>query len=236
MKQHHLLFFLLAITNINYSCAMIREFTYEPITQTNEWQHVRRYIDLWIKNIIPKEDIKNFIIFKRKATEEEQKGTCIRYAINTITKSKAPINLYIGAITNIDIEKFFVQTNYPKTNDLVIYTINQDNPQMKHFAIFINEEIFESKLGHEKNIIQHSIFGLPTSYGNTASFWTLKEKFNSEEGKKILPKEIEKNVDSLEDKYGTRQYTIKTIIGGAIGIGLGKALSNFIIELLSNNK
>lgn len=188
---------LLSITTFSPVLCMINQFKYEPYTQpyNDEITQKRELITEWVGSPINT----NFgittkdVAIIRQITSQEQPCTCFGYAIAQATGSTVPLTLYenIGNRTStIDIEKFFEQTEHPQQNGLVIYTTDKDNRKINHVAFIINQKTFESKWGFFTNIIQHSLFSIPTFYGNTASFWTLKKEFRSPEGKEILLKNI----------------------------------------------
>ena len=222
MKPYYILIFLLSITGFNCTYPMIREFKYKPIIQPAYCQMVRDIITDWTNDEIPTTTIKQIITIKREATPEEQLGTCIRYAINTITNSTAPIKLYDNATSNIDITKFFEQTDHPEKNDLVVYTKSKNSRKIKHFAIVVGDTTYESKWGTHKEIIQHALFAIPTEHGKVASFWTLKKEFTYPEGQEKLPKMIAEDVTLFEnkviEKYFAKQRTYE------IKINLGKII------------
>src|SRR5437879_4532293 len=99
MKNYCLLIFLLSISSFHGIYSMIREFQYKPIIQPSCSFNIRDVITDWTNDKVPTETIKHIITIKREATQEEQQGKCIRYAINTITKSTAPIKLYDDTTT-----------------------------------------------------------------------------------------------------------------------------------------
>jgi len=197
MLKANLFICLLSIVTFSPILCMISQFQCQPYTQasSDKTTKTRDRITEWVGSpttinigIITKD-----IIVIRQTTPQEQLCTCFGYAIAQATGTTVPLTLYenIGNRTStINIEKFFEQTEHPQKNGLVIYTTDKDNRTINHVGFIIDQKTFESKWGFFTNIIQHSLFSIPTFYGNTASFWALKKEFRSSEGKEILLKNI----------------------------------------------
>lgn len=130
----------------------------------------------------------------REATEQEQKGVCFNYAIQQITGC-ITTDLHNNVYCNLPLNpaKYFEQTYQPQENDLAIY-VNEYTNEIQHFARVITNNLFESKWGSNKEILQHEPFNVPMMYGEIISFWTLKTEFTTTEGKQKLIQSIEQDI------------------------------------------
>ena len=188
------------ITHFTTNHCMLTEFTHKPLSQQPERLITihRDRIEKWLQfsergTLNPIKDI----TVVRQATEKEQQGTCFNYAIAQARNTVPLVMFKKDGIQNssIHIEKYFKQTDTPQANDLAIYTDNEKNYNINHFAIIIDKDknIFESKFGSSTKIIQHQPFAVPISYGDAISYWTLKPKYK--ENKRKLRKTIRDDTD-----------------------------------------
>jgi hypothetical protein len=207
---------------------MISEFTYEPCVElsSNETINKRNRILEWVTSqaTIDLGDIQRDIKIIRSIKKNERNFQCTEYAMRQVTGCNALISIYTDKTSNLDLEKFFDQTENPRPKDLVIYTISKDNREITHFAVVIQPTIFESKFGAVANIIQHKLFAVPLVYGNAASFWTLKKEFTTVEGSKLLKICIEEDIQFFNKYPLYAKLNAPLILGcAAIGIGLSTA-------------
>lgn len=116
--------------------------------------------------------------------EDRYNFSCLHYALQKILgfEFEEEIN-FPGRLFSIFVEDYFEQTKNPQPNDLVIYTYDKNELMMTHFAVVINNEIVESKWGYSPEIRQHKLLDLPTTFGNTAWFYTLKKEYRGPKGK-----------------------------------------------------
>jgi hypothetical protein len=110
---------------------------------------------------------------------------CFQYAIETITGFNGFIELPENQFS-INLEKYFQQTPYPKKNDLIIYTSNEKNRAIHHFAVAIDQIWFQSKSGNLSQSSKHLPFDLIGHYGKAAWSFGLKKKYQGIEGTKRL--------------------------------------------------
>ena len=205
---------------------MICDFIYEPIYNTD----FKKDRNSFCVNSVDVDNLDvNNVDIKRKATEDERKGTCFNYAISTIVESNKYLNLNLyycfggGQTSSICIETYFEQTIKPKTMDLVLYTHGLYNHEINHYAVFITNDLFESKWGHDKYIRLHKPFDVPKCYGNAISFWTLKKEYiNNKKG-------MINNVNNDVTNYYNGQHIFNTIQSVLVFV-LGVAISSVIIE------
>ena len=140
----------------------------------NELQ--QKQSECFIKELIAEE----YLYSARRPTDEEKKYDCINYALAQVLgfKKILAIPLESIAISALDLHKYFKQTNKPKKNDLVVYTITRNAALTSHVSIFLQEDEFESKWG-ASIIARHKKSNLPSSYGKYIYFLTLKNKFRT---------------------------------------------------------
>lgn len=145
---------------------------------------------------------------------------CFQYALYKTTGFTGAISF--PAYTNsISIEDFFEQTQHPQPNDLVVYTIDDNNREMRHFAVVIDSVTFASKWGPRKPIWRHRPFDVPSAYGNAIWFFTLKEKYKTPEGEKLLIPDIERTLMEKRNKKIEKNIVSVVTIGIPTGILLG---------------
>lgn len=233
MSKYPVLIFLLSfMTSFSFINCMLSELKYKPCIQPldDEIMDKRNLITLWLSNptLMKTTNITRTINFVKNATEQEQKWLCFGYAMHKATGSSTSLHIYTDKTLTIDIEKFFTQTKHPQKNDLVIYTTNKDNREIKHFATVINNKIFESKWGSCPIIIQHRLFDIPNVYGNAASFWTLKEKFTTLERKTILLETIKNDADHSSNVYYYKTIMCSILTLSTIGLILSSPVLLFI--------
>ncbi len=234
MTRSQLFIFSFFITTFHTIHCMISEFKYEPCVElsNNKTINKRMRILEWIGSqaTIDLGEIGRDIKIIRSIKKNEFHLKCTDYAMRKVTGSTSSIAIYIDKTSNIYLEKFFDQTENPRPQDLVIYTTSKDDREIKHFAVVIHPRIFESKFGSFANIIQHKLFAIPPSYGNAASFWTLKKEFTTLEGKKLLQTSIEEDIQFF-NKYPRYAISNAPLILSytAIGIGLGKVISELCL-------
>ena len=187
MLKQHIFISLLCINGMTH--CMLTEFKYKPITQQSDLATTiqRDRIGKWVQFSEKRElsPIANISII-RNATQQEQQGTCFNYALAQTTGTSIPLRLYEDSpyqTSTINIENYFNQTLDPQTKDLVLYTTDENNRRINHCATFINNNLFESKLGKSSKIVQHAPFAVPYSYGNATTYWTLKPKFKNNQEK-----------------------------------------------------
>lgn len=116
----------------------------------------------------------------RNPTEEEEKYECYQYVLAKtlgFKNNNVLMTLENTQLSSSDPFKYLKQTNTPKLNDFMIYSLTKDMNSYTHFAIFLGHDKGESKLGHDPHIAIHKLFYLPLQYGNYLTFWTLKNKF-----------------------------------------------------------
>jgi hypothetical protein len=205
---------------------MLSEFKHKPIKyhNNNETDRVRRQIVLAMNMgvSLASTALKEEITDIRDITKQEEEWTCFAYAVNKITNEATPLYLYPDHTSNIDIQKLFKQTPTPQRNGLAIYTLSKNDRRIQHCAVVITPEKFESKLGIRSKISHHKPFSVPPSYGNAISYWTLKEKFTTPEGKKKLHKDINKDI---YQNLGQQLLLFPIVKGIALGVGLSALLT-----------
>jgi hypothetical protein len=211
MLKSHILIFSLSTMSFNATHCMLSNFKYNPLTIicNDEITEKRDTIAEWIMH--PRRSYNNNFIANvqiiKKATDQEAEWTCFGYAIYKATGSTVPLNMWKNKNykkTTIDIEKFFEQTESPQKNGIVIYSIYHHYREIKHFAYIITSTIFESKCGKSRNIIHHALFDLPNTYGNIASFWTLREEYvHSQE---MLLETIKNDADLFNPQLDSDDY------------------------------
>jgi hypothetical protein len=234
MTRSQLFVFLFYTITFHPINCMLSEFKYEPCVQLSDSETIdsRNRIFQWIGShaTVDLGEVKRDIKIIRSVKKNERTWKCTEYAMKQVTGSTAPISIYIDKTSNLDIEKFFDQTENPRPQDLVIYTNSKDDREIKHFAVVIQPTIFESKFGAFTKIIQHKLFAIPLSYGNAASFWTLKKEFTTLEGKKLLQITIEEDIEFFNKYPFYAVFSTQLLISyAAIGIGLGKVLSELCL-------
>ena len=144
---------------------------------------------------------KNIVHLKGVPADLTQK--CFQYAMRTITGFDGFISFPGERGFTIKLEKYFQQSLYPKKNDLIIYTPNEKNRAMHHFAIAIDKTWFQSKWGNHAHIYKHLPFDVPEYYGDAAWSFELITKYQEDEGKKLLLEDIQ------NDMYNYEQLQLK---------------------------
>lgn len=166
------------------------------------------------------------IIKYRKTTDTENNVTCLGYALakamNTPQILKFPQKLTLHSYDTADIYKqlFFERTEQPQKNDLVTYQNYPNSNNILHYAIVADKNIFESKWGTQKIIIQHNPSAVPCNYipyyyddsgrkdrENTITYWTLKEEFKTDKGKEVLNNTIKHETINEDINYFEDNYT-----------------------------
>lgn len=124
---------------------------------------------------------------------EMNKFSCFQYALEKIIGAigfEEEIN-FPGRLFSIFVERFFEQTENPQPNDLVIYTYDENDLMMTHFAIVIDNNTVESKWGYFPEIRRHKLLNIHTDYGNAAWFYSLKKEYRGTQGKEKAIAEIQ---------------------------------------------
>jgi hypothetical protein len=134
---------------------------------------------------------KNIQNLERMPNDISDYRRCFQYAIERITGFNGYIEFPNKNNLCINLEKYFQQTPYPKKNDLIIYTTDEKNLEIRHFAVAIDQIWFESKSGNFNQISRHFPFDLARAYGDVAWSFELREKYQREEGQKCLLQDIQ---------------------------------------------
>lgn len=125
----------------------------------------------------------------------KQNYRCQHFALDKILQVPSHLQFSTNdhGIPSKLVYRYFQATNYPKENDLVLYS-KRDNfghSSITHFAVFKNENQYESKLGSFPEIVVHAPKDCPAMYGNENWFWTLKDTYKSENNRNILFQDME---------------------------------------------
>ena len=205
------IFMLLLCIHGTMHC-MLAEFKYKPLTQQPDLATTiqRDRIGKWVR-FSEKREIPAIadITIMRNATQQEQQGTCFNYALAQTTGNTIPLTLYEDPqcqTSTINIENYFDQTLHPQTKDLILYTTSENIPNIKHCAVFIDNNLFESKFGKSSKIIHHTPFAVPPSYGNSATYWTLKPKFKNNQEKLL------KTIRNEAENFNNERFAKKSRI------------------------
>lgn len=134
---------------------------------------------------------------------------CFQYAIETITGFNGIIELPEENNPSIDLAQYFQQTPYPKKNDLIIYTTDEKNHAIHHFAVAIDQIWFQSKSGNVSQVCKHLPFDLTKHYGNAVWSFELKKEYQGDQGKKHLLQNIQ--LDLYQHKRLLTTATMKHI-------------------------
>ena len=95
---------------------------------------------------------------------------CHNYALDYIIGGKNNISFDIALMIR---DNLFTETINPKKGDLVVYS-NQYSET--HFAVYINNDVFESKLGNVSNILRHRPYTVFDFYGTNIKYYKLKNE------------------------------------------------------------
>jgi len=153
-------------------------------TSLNEVQSNEQYRTLLDSN----KNIQCLKVVPKKLSEYRR---CFQYAIETITELNGFIDFPGKNRLCINLEKYFEQSPYPKNNDLIIYTTDEKNHEIHHFAIAIDQIWFQSKSGSYRPISQHLPFDLMECYGNAVWSFELKQKYQGDKGKTLLLQDMQ---------------------------------------------
>lgn len=147
---------------------------------------------------------KNITYLEKMPDDISNYRRCFQYAIEKITGFNGVIDLPNKNRLSINLEKYFQQTPYPKKNDLIIYTTDEKNLKIHHFAVAINQIWFESKSGNFNQISRHLPFDLVGHYGDVVWSFELKQKYQGEEGQKILLQDMQ--LDLYNERYAMAKH------------------------------
>jgi hypothetical protein len=129
---------------------------------------------------------------------ERTSSICFIYALSIllsisesmITRSCFLARMHIVEYVNdMVMSKAFVETQEPKEGDLVLYE-NQSSYQ--HAGIYRGENIVESKWGEIPYIWKHSLFAVPTAYGDHVRYFKVSDR--AEAVRKFAQCDIQTNV------------------------------------------
>lgn len=166
MTKYISIFVILCGAIITSSQCMITDLSFNPYIQVDnqhvrEWRSEKKYRDLLIQ----------------VSACDDPNIRCLQYALQKITGVPVYIPFYGRADLDIPINHFFKQIEHPQPGCLVVYSTNKEFPMSNHFAIAIDTVTFESKFGENKEIVRHRLFDVPSSYGNVAWFFALKQEY-----------------------------------------------------------
>ena len=185
---------------------MICKFIYKPWTQSHN-------LNLDIKRMTISENYQinaNLDIIESSVHKGDWR--CFNHALYKLTENTTPLILYNDGTASIDILKYFDQIPTPEVGALVLYTDN--NNFINHYAIALTFTLFESKWG-KLEVIQHQPFDVPYDYGESISFWKLKNKYNND--KKLTNECIKTDAFHFQypykmiDKFVILSFTILSI-------------------------
>lgn len=144
-------------------------------TSLNEIQSNEQYRTLLDSN-------KNIQCLEIVPKELSEYRRCFQYAIETITGFNGFIELPEKNNLSINLEKYFQQTPYPKKNNLIIYTTDEKNREVHHFAVAIDQIWFQSKSGNLAQTSKHLPFDQLGCYGDAAWSFELKPEYQGDDG------------------------------------------------------
>ena len=147
---------------------------------------------------------KNIICLEKMPDDISEYRRCFQYAIEKITGFNGFIDFPNKNRLCINLEKYFQQTPYPKENDLLIYTTDEKNLEIHHFAVAIDQIWFESKSGAFNQISRHLPFDLLEDYGDVVWSFEPREKYQGEEGQKILLQDMQ--LDLYNKRYAIAKH------------------------------
>lgn len=186
------LLWILAIIITDSHC-MLTNPRYRPYIQAKnpeltEYRLKAKFIKPFIKTNLPED-------------QQDPSFRCFQLTFYQMTEFKGFLN-FPGPIGNswqepgtVDIGNYIDQTPHPRPGGCAIYTKNEIDHEMLHFAFIVDSVTFESKRGGNPYKDRHRLFDTLSSYGNTAYFYELKEQYRSVEGKQLLLRDIQKELD-----------------------------------------
>ncbi|HSC25413.1 MAG TPA: ankyrin repeat domain-containing protein [Candidatus Babeliales bacterium] len=122
-------------------------------------------------------------------------GVCYHYAMRKVLnlsydQFKKVEQRIIGVQDWVTVLKmpyeFFNQVEKPSIDNLVTYTFADDDFNIRHFGIIMDNNKVISKIGISPYVYRHRYWYIPHTYGNNIRFWKLQDRYNTPEGKLLL--------------------------------------------------
>jgi hypothetical protein len=179
------------------NCAMITDNKFKPYTQAKNpalthWRaELRNNINPTTGEIPQNGDYFHHCDVIGKIPEEKtNKFLCYQYAIQETTGFKEFVTTKDGT-QYLFVADYFQATPHPQPNDLAIYGLMETFPVITHFAVANDSVTYRSKFDALPHLREHRLFDIPENYGTAVWFFTLKPKYQTPEGKKLLLNDIE---------------------------------------------
>lgn len=204
MKKQILLYVYLLCTQVNISHCMLSKWKFKPCTQRENSKAFKKR-QLPVEKLVSNKTVTLYSLHKDEEALDDG-YRCFQHAIARTTgfrKANNPeydfLKLHFRSgnnlYTSINVEDYFEQTRFPQKHDLVVYTNSRNDFTIQHFGVVVSKTRIESKWGTNQFIARHTLFGgIPDHYGTAAGFFTLKEEYKTDEGKKLLLQSIESDI------------------------------------------